>query len=74
MVGRNKMKDWQATVRNWAKRDSDTGSTQVAQRGPKPAKRMTADNFKQRDYSDVNRQMMDDLEAEMEQARRDGII
>jgi hypothetical protein len=81
MVGRNKMKDWQATVRNWAKRDSDTGSAPVAQRGPKapqgsgsPARRMSADNFPQRDYSDVNRQMMNDLEAEMEQARRDGII
>ena len=70
MVGRNKMKDWQATVRNWAKRDNDSGRPVK----PAPTKRVIAQEFPQRDYSSVNDDMMSSLAAEMEQARRDGII
>ena len=69
MVGRNKMKDWKATVRNWASKDN--GHTQQK---PAPVKRVVAQNFPQRDYSSVNDDMMSSLAAEIEQARKDGII
>lgn len=68
MVGRNHMKDWKATVRNWAKGDNNR-STRLA-----PAKRVIAQEFPQRDYSSVNDDMMSSLAAEMEQAKKDGVI
>ena len=72
IVGKTKMKDWQATVRNWARRDQ--GAVQQ-QRKPAPVRREnSAANFEQRDYSDVNAEMMRSLAEEVEQARRDGII
>ena len=69
MVGRNKMKDWKATVRNWASKDNGH-----AQQKPASVKRVVAQNFPQRDYSSVNDDMMSSLAAEIEQARKDGII
>lgn len=73
MVGKNKMKNWQATVRNWAARDIVTA--QAPDRKPAPALRKnSAANFEQRDYSDVPDDDMARLAAEMEQARKDGII
>jgi hypothetical protein len=70
MVGRNHMKDWKATVRNWA-----SGNNSRSQRKPEPAKRtVKAGDFEQRDYSDVPDEMLSSLAAEIEQARKDGII
>ena len=63
MVGRNKMKDWQATVRNWS-----TGSTQRQAPAQKkePAKRVTAQEYEQRDYHDI--------QEEFERAQTERII
>ena len=68
MVGRNHMKDWKATVRNWAKGDNNRSTR------PAPAKRVIAQEFPQRDYSSVNDDMMSGLAAEIEQAKKDGVI
>jgi len=68
MVGRNRMKDWQATVRNWA-----SGNNRP-QRKPEPVKKVSAGDFEQRDYSDVPDEMLSSLAAEIEKARKDGII
>ena len=79
MVGKNKMKDWQATVRNWARRDKGSGSAPVPSGGPNkpinpkpPARPSSAANFEQRDYSGVPDQMMDDLEAWVAREREAG--
>lgn len=78
MVGKNKMKDWQATVRNWARRDKGSGSAPVSPGGPKPvnpkppARPSSAANFEQRDYSGVPDQMMDDLEDWVAREREAG--
>ena len=72
MVGRNRMKDWQATVRNWATRERVTIPSGTK---PAPAKQtVSAGNFEQRDYSDVPSEMISGLSAEIEKARKDGII
>ena len=42
-VGRNPMKDWKATVRNWVKSDQEKQRTKVASN--------PATNYSQRDYS-----------------------
>lgn len=76
MVGRNHMKDWRATVRNWAQRDR--GSAQAPSSTPRPvnqkppARPSSAANFEQRDYSGVPDQMMDDLEAWVAREREAG--
>lgn len=63
IVGKTKMKDWQATVRNWARRDQ--GAMQQ-QRKPAPVRREnSAANFEQRDYSDVNQELMDSTAREV---------
>ena len=50
-----KVKDWRACLRTWKKRDR-----------VQPAKKVIAQDFEQRDYSDVPAQMMNDLAAEMQ--------
>jgi hypothetical protein len=43
MAGRNKMKDWKATARNWANRDQQKPA-------PVPVKKVPAASYEQRDY------------------------
>ena len=50
------MKDWKASVRTWE------------QKG-KQNKTVIAQDFQQRDYSEVNGEMMDELAAEMQAFR-----
>jgi hypothetical protein len=74
LVGKNKMKDWQATVRNWARRDQGSGSRAIPAAKPKPApvKPSSAHNFDERDYSNVDKAMMDDLESWVAREREAG--
>ena len=74
LVGKNKMKDWQATVRNWARRDQGSGSRAIPAAKPKqtPVKPSSAHNFDERDYSNVDKGMMDDLEAWVAREREAG--
>ena len=58
MVGKNAMKDWKACVRTWEGRD-------------KGQKKVIAQEFQQRDYSDVNDQMMNELAREMEAFKKE---
>ena len=58
MVGKNPMKDWKACVRTWEERD-------------KGQKKVIAQDFQQRDYSDVPDQMMNDLARDMEAFRKE---
>jgi hypothetical protein len=51
-IGKESMKDWKASVRTWENRDG--------------GKKVIAQNFPQRDYSDVNEQIMSDLADEMD--------
>ena len=62
MVGRNKMKNWEATVRNWASSSSPHGPA-IAQK-KEPAKKVIAQDYEQRDYHDIQE------EFEREQAER----
>ena len=67
-VGKSSMKDWRATVRNWARRDRENNR-------PAPAakkKVLPAQDFEQRDYSDVPDDMMRALAEEMRIARLNG--
>lgn len=43
MVGKNKMKDWRAAVRNWARQDKQTSNVN-------PVKKNQFNNFHQREY------------------------
>lgn len=52
MVGKNKMKDWKATVRNWARQEKEAEK-------PKVKKNAFAANCPQRNYN------MDDLERQL---------
>ena len=54
-----KVKDWKACIRTWRKRDSIN-----------PAKVVAAQNFQQRDYSDVPGQMVDELAQEMKEFQK----
>lgn len=54
-VGNQPMKDWKACVRTWEQRDQ--------------GKKVIAQDFPQRDYSDVDQQMLADLAREMREAR-----
>ena len=56
-VGNQPMKDWRACVRTWEQRDRE------------PAKKVIAQNFPQRDYSEVDRLMLDDLEREVAESK-----
>lgn len=55
-----KMKDWKATVRTWEGNSYNKSSVKV----------VPAQNFPQRDYSDVDSQMLDELSAEMDAFRK----
>lgn len=70
VVGKNKMKDWKATVRNWARRDQKASAP--AQH--KPQRILPAQDFQQRDYSSVEDDMMSDLAREMAEAKRRGEV
>lgn len=68
-VGRGvKMKDWQSTVRNWYRRDNERKTAQA------PRRILPAQDFEQRDYSDVPGDDMAKLAAEVATAREAGII
>ena len=58
-VGNQPMKDWKACVRTWEQRDNGQ-------------KKVIAQDFPQRDYSDVDRQMIDELGREIAKARDAG--
>ena len=60
MAGKNKMKDWEATVRNWARREN-RGS--VPQK--KPQKVLPAQDFQQRSYDGVQDEILSNLSKEM---------
>ena len=57
MVGRNKMKDWKAAVRNWAAKENGTGTGT----GTKP-KAKSFDNFEARPAGDLFSQYINRLE------------
>lgn len=57
-VGNSPMKDWKACVRTWEKRG-------IVKYGTRPPTKLNADNFEQRDYSDVNKQLLDGLISDM---------
>lgn len=50
-----KVKDWQACIRTWEQRNSASA----------PVKRVIAQDFPQRDYSNVDSELMDDLAAKI---------
>ena len=57
------MRDWKAAVITWEKRDGN--------RGPqRPAKTVLAQQYDQRDYSDVQRQIEEQNDREIEEALR----
>lgn len=59
-VGNQPMKDWKAAVRTWEKRDG------------LPIKKMPAADFPQRDYSDADSMILNELAAEMDAFRKAG--
>ena len=67
-VGSSPMKDWKAACRNWAKRDAGTAPATRA------ARKQSADNFDQRDYSSVPDDDMASLAAEMRRFRDTGEV
>lgn len=68
--GKSKMKDWRATVRNWARRDRKAPVPAQS----KPQRILPAQDFQQRDYSGVKDEMMSDLAREMAEAKRRGEV
>jgi hypothetical protein len=63
-VGRNKMKDWKATVRNWARDDQKKKDI------VKPSKQVIAQQYEQRDYSKVDDYYSSEQDREMEEFMR----
>ena len=63
-VGRNQMKDWKATVRNWARDD------QKKKDPVKQVKRVVAQQYEQRDYSRVDDYYSAETDREMEEYMR----
>ena len=61
-VGNQPMKDWRACVRTWERRDNRGGQI----------KHVIAQDFPQRDYSDVPDELLADLKAEIERERASG--
>lgn len=57
-VGKESMKDWKACVRTWENRDKT------------PGKVLPAQNFPQRDYSDVDRELTNELAEEIEAMKK----
>ena len=56
MVGNNRMKDWKAAVRNWARRDKGAGEKRFCD----GAKKNNFNNIPQRDYDfdELERQLL----------------
>ena len=50
LVGKTKMKDWKAAVRNWARSDGKEKTTTRSDPVKERAKKNSFNNFKQRDY------------------------
>ena len=65
MVGKTRMKDWRATVRNWARRDQKEAKASV-----KPVKTVVAQQYEQRSYAGVDDRIQDELDREMEEYMR----
>ena len=65
MVGKTRMKDWRATVRNWARRDQKEAKAPV-----KPVKTVVAQQYEQRSYAGVDDRIQDELDREMEEYMR----
>ena len=65
-VGNVSMKDWKAAARNWARRDKEHGKPS----GQTPTKKVTAQDYSQRDYSGSQAEALRNMIAN---ARRDGI-
>ena len=61
MVGRNKMKDWRAAVRNWAKSQRQELTAKGSQRQELTTKGNKFNNFSQRtyDYENLEKQLLE---------------
>lgn len=56
-IGSSTMKDWRAAVRNWARRDEKIKQQAPAPR-PAPVRKITAQQYTQRDYSNEQEEAM----------------
>lgn len=78
MVGKSHMKDWQATVRNWARRDQQQAQPKEEpvkwfdRPAARPAKQVVAQQYKQRAYDDVQAELLAEQDREMEEWMRNG--
>lgn len=78
MVGKSHMKDWQATVRNWARRDQQQAQPKQEpvkwfdRPAARPAKQVVAQQYKQRAYDDVQAELLAEQDREMEEWMRNG--
>jgi len=66
LVGKSPMKDWRATVRNWARRNASPE--------PEPVKRVIAQDFEQRDYSSVPDEEMQRMAERIARMKAEGRI
>ena len=69
MVGKNRMKDWKATARNWVRRDQE-----MQRQSPQPQQTVRSSpsqQYSQRDYSGADDEAM---RAMMAQFRKDGLM
>ena len=68
LKGGQKVKDWKACIRVWEGKDkADKSAKQTV-------KRVIAQDFEQRDYSDVPRDLMSELEKELAEFKRTGKV
>ena len=67
-VGKNKMKNWQAAVRNWARGDKQDMAADPSQRQDMAAKGNKFHNFEQRD-TDYNTLVLDRLRQRLDEAK-----
>lgn len=73
MVGKSHMKDWQATVRNWSRRDQQVQrKPEPARRFDRPAKQVVAQQYTQRSYDDVQAELIAEQDREMEEWLKNG--
>lgn len=66
-VGTSPMKDWKAAVRNWWRRD---GEARPPASSPSPIKQVVAQNYEQRDYSDVQARALEAQRKRLEERMR----
>ena len=66
-VGKNPMKDWKATVRNWARKDKEPEKPTA-----RPVKTVLAQQYSQRDYSGVQDDLYDEISREIDEMRKRG--